>query len=94
MWVFKGASRSGMETPSGDPFFLSTASTFRRLRANEFALAEPDRLHVIKATDGTTMEELAKESPIKKYPLQQLRLFNSLYPDGEPKPGDYIKTVR
>jgi predicted Zn-dependent protease len=94
MWVFKGASRSGMETPSGDPFFLSTASTFRRLRANEFALAEPDRLHVIKAADGTTMEELAKESPIKKYPLQQLRLFNSLYPDGEPKPGDYIKTVR
>ena len=94
MWVFKGASRSGMETPAGDPFFLSTANTFRRLRANEFALAEPDRLHVVRATDGTTMEELAKESPLKKYPLQQLRLFNSLYPDGEPKPGDYVKTVR
>jgi predicted Zn-dependent protease len=94
MWVFKGASRSGMDTPSGDPFFLSTARTFRRLHANEFALAQPDRLHVLRATDGTTMEELAKESPIKKYPLQQLRLFNRLYPDGEPKPGDYVKTVR
>ncbi len=48
----------------------------------------------MRASDGTTMEALAKESPIKKYPLQQLRLFNDLYPDGEPKPGDLIKTVR
>ncbi len=94
MWVFKGASRSGVETPAGDPFFLSTANTFRRMHANEFRLAEPDRLRVMRAAEGTTMEALAKESPIKKYPLQQLRLFNDLYPDGEPKPGDLIKTVR
>ena len=94
MWVFKGASRSGVETPAGDPFFLSTANTFRRMRANEFQLAEPNRLHVMRAADGTTIEALAKASPIKKYPLQQLRLINSLYPDGEPKPGDLVKTVR
>jgi predicted Zn-dependent protease len=94
MWVFKGASRSGMDAPSGDPFFISTASTFRRMKSSEFPLAEPYRLHVIQAADGTTMEALAKESPLPKYPLQQLRLFNSLYPDGEPKPGDYVKTVR
>ena len=94
MWVFKGASRAGTVAPSGDPFFLSTANTFRRLHANEFALAQPYRLHVVHATADTTIEELAKESPIKKYPVQQLRLFNSLYPDGEPKPGDPVKTVR
>jgi predicted Zn-dependent protease len=94
MWVFKGASRSATDTPSGDAYFLSTANTFRRMRANEFQLAEPYRLHVVRATEGTTMEQLAEASPIKKYPLQQLRLFNSLYPDGEPKAGDLIKTVR
>jgi predicted Zn-dependent protease len=94
MWIFKGASRSGLDEPSGDPFFLSTANTFRRMRPNEFALAEPYRLHVMRATEGTTMEALAKEARIPKYPLQQLRLINSLYPDGEPKPGDLIKTVR
>jgi predicted Zn-dependent protease len=48
----------------------------------------------MRATEGTTIESLAKESPIKQYPLQQLRLINSLYPDGEPKPGDLLKTVR
>jgi predicted Zn-dependent protease len=94
MWVFKGASRAGTEAPSGDPFFLSTANTFRRMRPSEFALAEPDRLHVLRASEGTTIEALAKDSPIKKYPLQQLRLYNSLYPDGEPKPGDLVKTVQ
>lgn len=94
MWVFKGASRAGTDAPSGDAFFLSTAQTFRRLRGNEFALAEPHRLHVLRATEGTTMATLAQKAEIKKYPEQQLRLFNKLYPKGEPKPGDYVKTVR
>ncbi len=94
MWILKGASRSGVEAPAGDPFFLSTANTFRRMRANEFALAEPYRLRILRAGEGTTMESLAAESPIKKYPLQQVRLFNKLYPEGEPKPGDLVKTVR
>ncbi|MEX2149496.1 MAG: M48 family metalloprotease [Steroidobacteraceae bacterium] len=95
MWVFKGASRSNtMTTPSGDPFFLSTAQTFRRLKSNEFRLAEPYRLHVMRASATTTIEELAKTAAIKKYPVQELRLFNDLYPKGEPQPGDLIKTVR
>ncbi len=94
MWVFKGASRAGTTAPSGDPFFLSTAQTFRRLKAGEYQLAEPYRLHVMKATEGTTIEELAKTAAIKKYPAQELRLFNDLYPKGEPKTGDLIKTVR
>jgi predicted Zn-dependent protease len=93
MWVFKGASRSGSVVPSGDPFFLSTAQTFRRMRTNEFPLAEPYRLHIVKAVTGDTIEELAKTSAIQKYPVQQLRLFNDLYPDGEPKPGAWIKVV-
>ncbi len=94
MWVFKGASRTGSAAPSGDPFFLSTAQTFRRLRGNEFALAEPHRLHVIRAKEDTTIEALAQQAQIQKYPEQQLRLFNDLYPKGEPEPGDLVKTVR
>jgi predicted Zn-dependent protease len=95
MWVFKGASRSStMTAPSGDPFFMSTAQTFRRLKGSEFRLAEPYRLHVMRASPTTTIEELAKTASIKKYPAQELRLFNDLYPSGEPKQGDLVKTVR
>ncbi len=93
MWIFKGASRSGTVAPSGDPLFLSAANTFRRMRANEFKLAEPYRLHIVRAVEGDTIEELAKNSAIKKYPVQQLRLFNDLYPKGEPTPGNWIKLV-
>lgn len=94
MWVFKGASRSNSTVPAGDSLFLSTARTFRRLRSNEFQLAEPYRLQIVRATEGTTIDELAQTAKIEKYPAQELRLFNDLYPKGEPKPGDLIKTVR
>lgn len=94
MWVFKGASRSNTTVPAGDSLFLSTARTFRRLRSDEFQLAEPHRLHIVRATEGTTIEQLAQTAKIEKYPVQELRLFNNLYPKGEPKPGDLIKTVR
>ena len=93
MWILKGASRSGDVAPAGDPFFLSTANTFRRMRANEFELAEPYRLRVVRAVEGDTIEELAENSAIKKYPVQQLRLFNDLYPSGQPTPGNWIKVV-
>ena len=93
MWIFKAASRSGTTAPSGDPYFLSAAQTFRRMRSGEFALAEPNRLHIVRAAAGDTFEALAKDSAIKKYPVQQLRLYNDLYPDGEPTPGSWIKVV-
>ena len=93
MWIMKGASRSGDVAPSGDAFFMSAARTFRRMRSNEFELAEPYRLHVVRAVEGDTIEQLAKDSAIQKYPVQQLRLFNDLYPSGQPVPGHWIKVV-
>jgi predicted Zn-dependent protease len=94
MWVFKGASRSNTTVPAGDSLFLSTARTFRRMRSSEFALAEPYRLQVIRATEGTTIDQLAQTAKIEKYPAQELRLYNNLYPEGEPEPGQLVKTVR
>jgi hypothetical protein len=92
MWIFKGASRAGTVTPSGDPFFLSTASTFRRMRASEFALAEPYRLHVVprdpRARRWKSSPRKARSRSIR---CSSCGCSNSLYPDGEPKPGDLVK---
>jgi predicted Zn-dependent protease len=93
-FVFLGASRSAGLVPDGDRLFLSAAETFRRLRADELERAEPDRVRVIEAPDGATMASLAADSPLKRYPVEQLRLFNRLYPSGEPTPGQLIKVVR
>lgn len=94
MWIVKGASRAGDTAPDGDRLFLSAAQTFRPLRSNEFALAEPHRLQLVKAAPGTTYEGLAKQAALPEYPVQQLRLFNRQYPGGQPEAGRTIKTVR
>jgi predicted Zn-dependent protease len=92
-YIFAGASRGSSNVPAADPLFMSTVKTFRRLKQNEFALAEPYKIKTIRATENTRIADLAKSSPLKKYPAEQLRLLNDLYPDKEPKPGQLIKIV-
>jgi predicted Zn-dependent protease len=92
-YIFAGASKGSSSTPAADPMFMSTIKTFRRLKQNEFALAEPYKIKTLRATENTRIADLAKTSPLKKYPAEQLRLLNDLYPDKEPKPGQLIKIV-
>ena len=92
-YVFKGYTRQAAGLPSFEPVFVSTVKTFRRLRDNEFTAAEPDRIRVIQAGSQTNIAQLARKSPIKKYPAEQLRLLNDLYPDKEPTPGQKLKIV-
>ena len=93
-YVFKGAPRQAAGLSSFEPVFLSSVKTFRRLKDNEFQQADPDHVKVIVAGQGTTIEQLAKGSPIKKYATERLRLLNDLYPDKEPTAGQKIKIVR
>ena len=72
---------------------MSAIKTFRRLKQNEFTLAEPYKIKAIPATDNTRIADLAKSSPLKEYPVEMLRLLNDLYPDKEPKPGQLLKVV-
>jgi predicted Zn-dependent protease len=92
-YVFRGATRLNSALAASDPFFLSSIKTFRRLRDNEFALAEPDRIKLLTVVPGARIEQLAKGSPILKDPVERLRLLNDLYPDKEPTPGEVIKVV-
>jgi len=92
-YIFKGATRQAAGMSSFEPVFLSSVKTFRRLRDNEFTAAEPDRIQIVTAGEKTTIEQLARNSPIKKYPTERLRLLNDLYPDKEPTPGQKLKIV-
>ncbi|HET7203054.1 MAG TPA: M48 family metalloprotease [Steroidobacteraceae bacterium] len=92
-YVFQGAPRQAAGLSSFDPVFNSSVKTFRRLRDNEFPQAEPDKIRVMRATQGTTIEQLARNSPIKKYPIERLRLLNDLYPDKQPVVGQRLKIV-
>lgn len=92
-YIFAGTSKASSSVPSADPLFTSTIGTFRRLRHNEFALAEPYKIRIIRASDSTRIADLAKASPIKEYPAETLRLLNDLYPDKEPQPGQLLKII-
>jgi predicted Zn-dependent protease len=92
-YVFAGASKGSAGSPAADPLFMSTIKTFRRLKQNEFTQAEPYKIKIVRATEGTRIADLAKQSPLPKYAEAQLRLLNDLYPDKEPKPGQLIKVV-
>jgi predicted Zn-dependent protease len=92
-YVFAGASKASSAVPSADALFMSTIKTFRRLRGNEFAQAEPYKVKVITATSNTRIADLAKSSPVKEYAAEQLRLMNDLYPNKEPQAGQLIKIV-
>ncbi len=92
-YVFRGGSRLSSAMPASDPVLLSSIKTFRRMKDDEFAAADPDRLRLVQASAETRIEDLARTSPIRKYPAERLRLLNDLYPDRQPVPGQQIKVV-
>jgi predicted Zn-dependent protease len=92
-YVFAGASKGSSGAPSADALFMSTIKTFRRLKQNEFAQAEPFKIKTIRANDNIRIADLAKNSPLKEYPTELLRLMNDLYPNKEPQPGQLLKVI-
>lgn len=92
-FVFTGATRVPIALPASDPLMLASIKTFRRLKDNEFARAEPQRLQVIEAGAQSRVEDLAQESPLGKHAVEKLRLLNDLYPDKEPVAGQKLKIV-
>jgi predicted Zn-dependent protease len=93
-FVFAGASRSSRNgRPEADGLFRSVAETTRALRPAEYALAEPYRLRILRATDKTRLAEHAERIPAQKYQREELELINAVYPNKPLPVGEYIKIV-
>ncbi len=92
-YIFLGATRIATQFGSFEPIFVSSVKTFRRLRDTEYAAAEPQRIRLIEAGPDTRIDQLAQKSPNVRYPTEELRLLNDLYPDQEPTPGQKLKVV-
>jgi predicted Zn-dependent protease len=93
-YVFVGATRIASQFNTFEPLFVSSVKTFRRLRDNEYAAAEPMRIRLVKAGPDTRIEQLAQQAPDPKYAAERLRLLNGLYPDKQPTPGQILKVVQ
>jgi predicted Zn-dependent protease len=94
-FIYAGASRSARDgRPEADGLFRSVAETTRDLRAAEYALAEPYRLKILRATDKTRLADYARDIPAEKYHKAELELINGVYPDKPLPVGEYIKVVQ
>ncbi|MGH8495667.1 MAG: M48 family metalloprotease [Gammaproteobacteria bacterium] len=92
-YIVAGATKDAGGAESADAAMLETIRSFRPLTAEEMKLAEPNEINIIQVEPGMTIESLAADSPVPGYAEEQLRLMNGLYPDGELKAGELIKTV-
>lgn len=93
-YLFVAATRGNAALDTQDAKFLQVIKSFHPLTAAERKLAEPLRIHMVKAKSGQTMAALARDSKLPGDAEATLRLLNNLYPTGEPRAGDWLKVVR
>ncbi|MBT4160328.1 MAG: M48 family metalloprotease [Gammaproteobacteria bacterium] len=92
-YVLRGAGKHDLRKLARDKDYIASIFSFDRMNREDFQLAKLPKVQVVRAESDTTMEQLAEESPITNYALDQLRVMNGLYPDGQPEPGQLIKII-
>lgn len=93
-YLFVGAVKGRAASATEDAQMLAAIGSFRPLQAAERKLAEPLRLQLVRVAAGQSVRALAAASGLPGDAEATLRLLNNLYPQGEPRPGDWFKTVR
>ncbi|MEK9542877.1 MAG: M48 family metalloprotease [Luminiphilus sp.] len=81
------------EGTGADADALTVIESFRPLVAKEKAKGPSRTLHYVQVPRGATLESLSSGARIPDAE-DQLRLINGYYPVGEPRIGDWIKTIR
>ena len=89
---------AGAAGPKGDPAafrrdFLATMHALRNMTPEDAQVANERRIKVIVAEPDVTYADLARNTPIERFPEETLRLMNGGHPHGEPRAGNYIKIV-
>ncbi|MEL7450116.1 MAG: M48 family metalloprotease [Pseudomonadota bacterium] len=92
-FIFSNSAADKANPQKYDPEFFETLNSLRKLSAEENERSLQSAIRLTQVSPGMTVESLAKNSSIRRYPEETIRLINGLYPDKEPVPGDLVKTV-
>lgn len=92
-FIFIGSAKDENAPHRFDSSFLETVRSLHALTDAELPLTKALRIKIIKASANTRYADLARTSSIQHHALEQLRLLNSDYPNGEPTAGKQIKIV-
>jgi predicted Zn-dependent protease len=93
-YLFVGEVQQAESFAEFDQQFLRSIDTFRPISSREIEGQKPKTIHYVKATEATTFAALGEYLGLDDFELQELRLINGHYPDGEPTPGEWIKIYR
>ncbi len=93
-FILAGVVKDPSQIAVYDKAFLASAKSFHRITNKEKEIAKPLRLHMTKVRPGMTISKYAKQSPYTDHAEERLRLLNGIFPTGELKPGQMVKTVR
>ncbi len=93
-YIFSGAGERDLSRIAADQDFIAMIFSLDRMQRSDYELARKLQVRVIRADEQTRFEDLASESAIPNYPLEQLRLLNAKYPDGQPEPGQLFKVIQ
>ena len=94
VFLFKGECGE-----KGDPArfreeFRAVVDGLRGMTEQDARVANTRRVEVLVARPGMTYAKLAEDTTLREHAVETLRLLNADYPNGEPRPGDYLKVVR
>lgn len=93
-FIFFGGTKDNATFNGYDKEFLSTIKSLHSLRDDETRLAQELKIHIQTVRNGDTFQSLAKQSRISNSPVDQLRLLNDAYPNGQLVSGQRIKQVK
>lgn len=92
-FLFVAALKGKSGLGAADADFLRVIGSFRPLQDAERKLIQPLRLHRVRVGEGQRLAGFSQASGVAEASVMRLRLLNNLYPDLEPRPGDWLKIL-
>jgi predicted Zn-dependent protease len=86
-FIFAAKDRSD----ATDRMFRDALNSFRRMTAAEAQAARPQRIRVVRAGPGDTVERLARRMSAGPRQAERFRVINGLGPNDRVQPGDRVK---
>jgi predicted Zn-dependent protease len=93
-FIFFASSKEKADFQRYDDDFIATMISFHALREEEIPLAKALKVESKQVTKADSYARWSQSTRISNSPLEQLRLLNDDYPQGELTVGEWAKLVR
>ncbi len=93
-WLFVAAAKDAKTFSGLKREFDAISHSMSTLTARDRANAAPRKLVLQRVRRGDSFAALSRDTSLESYQVEQLRLLNGVYPDGEPQVGEWVKIVQ